>query len=258
MTLLNYYTSIISDVTEINDKNIIMLIQLIITNDIVFKDEFKFKLNYNNFQSVLGNTLINSNSLGIKQSLALKQMYKTFFIKEMYKYINTIEVTNICIINKNDIMKIIDIIPANKIFNVNFGTTSEDLFLSVDKSQNSYHPFKKLIGWHLSTHLLNDTTVKHLRSTLNHKYGYITDECLSYIKQQLHDIHDKFMIIYNHPKMILYDDANSDKKMVCICIILMLKSKIKITKEHINMINMEGEILHAFYKNLVKQYLSFI
>lgn len=252
MTLLNFYTTMIQTKTDINDKNIIMLIQLIITNNLIFKEQFKFKLNYNNMQAMFGNTLFNTSYVGIKKSNDLKCMYKTFFVKELYKYIDKVELMNICAIDKNDVIKMIDILPPDKIFNINIG----NLFQSIDTSQKTYMPLKKVIGWHLSSHLLNDTAIEHLKYTMNDKYGYITDECIQYFKEKLQLIHDKFNMIYTNDKMILHDDMDSDKKLVCLLIMLMTtKSNIV---NSVNMINMKGNQLHIFYVNLVQEYLNYI
>jgi hypothetical protein len=52
MTLLTFLENIISDKSNINDKNIIMFIQLIITNSVLFKDFYKFKINGMNFDKL--------------------------------------------------------------------------------------------------------------------------------------------------------------------------------------------------------------
>jgi hypothetical protein len=153
MTLLKYIENMISDRTKINDKDIIVLIQLIITNNIIFRDIFKYKINnkyslveciikYDNIDSrfentidnndfLLGNTVITNNKIISNNIHQFKSKIKLVFNEEIRR---NIVLNNISLFDFEDI-------PFDKL--IPYILKTEYLVLSKNLSMD-YHIIKYL------------------------------------------------------------------------------------------------------------------
>jgi hypothetical protein len=264
MTLLNYFEKMISDVNELHDKNIIILIQLIITSNIIFKDVFNYKINdkeindiesVENIQCLLGNTLFTYNPIIKSKSIMLRRHHKTLLLSEICKIVKTIPLATIFAkkISSNAAAKMLNTSECH-IYDI-FNRDIIDTFLH-NLNNIDHGPISKLICWQLTEQLLMDINVtNHLKAVMNNKYGYIADDTIKYFKDNLMTIHTQYHKIMTHKYMILHDDKHAAKKILCMIINIMLKDKMAINR---NFINYGGEALDKYYKQLASNYISII
>lgn len=241
LTLLKFFVDMVSSRSEINEKNIIILIQLILSNDIVFKEIFNHKLDNNNIKSILGNTLITSNDITRQKSLHMKNMI-TLYILEALNNIKEIKLTNIFIISNENIIDNIDVLLSQNIFNFNVNILDFENIIEKDQIITLFTYF---MTWYSSKLLLTKEMIKYLLEVKNNN-GYINQECITYFRSNLLNINENKKEIFD---MYLSKDDDFCKKFITIIILKMLKKKD-------NIIDYSSKKLNDCYTNIIKLYIN--
>ena len=279
MTLLTYFDAIISTRNNITEKDIIMLIQLIITNCIITKDIFKYRIcnhtydetislyknnkrsqsYFDNNGALMGQTMITNNNIISKQNKIINGYHKQLCIEEISRYMIGCEIKSILLEN-------IYINLEQTLINVHinellcFEIYNDETIKSIFKLDGCYFtekPCSKFIVWRLVDSLNNSTTINHLNNVMKNTHGSISDEIIQYFKINLLALHEKYNKIYALPYNVFDDEIEANLLMKCIIVIQMIKKYKKydyITNVDISVLSLED--LKKYFIDLTKIYLQ--